>query len=74
MTADDDSLIGLTILMIVLVIAAAAMIRVFGWNYIKGWLATGWSTTQWRVEFGNVEEHRVRYFNYYVARIDYSYS
>jgi len=36
--------------------------------------ATGWSTTQARVEFGNVEQHRIRYFTYYVARIDYSYS
>ena len=37
-------------------------------------LASGWSTTQGRVEFGSVEERRTRYFSYYIARIDYSYS
>jgi len=73
MAADDDSLGGLLIIVVVLAVAGAAMIRVFGWNYIKGWLATGWSTTQARVELGGVEEHRIRYFTYYVARIDYSY-
>ena len=74
MAADDDPLGGLVFVMIVLGIAGAAIIRVFGWNYIKGWLATGWSTAQAHVEFGSVEEHRIRYFTYYVARIDYSYS
>jgi hypothetical protein len=74
MAADDDSLSTLLMGAIVLAIAGAAMIRVFGWNYVKGWFATGWFTTQGRVEFGSVEQHRVRYFTYYVARIDYSYS
>ena len=74
MAAEDDSLGTLLLAAIVLAVAGAAMIRVFGWNYVKGWLATGWSTTPGRVEFGSVEEHRVRYLNYYVARIDYSYS
>ena len=74
MAVDDDSLGGLLIVAVILAVAGAAIIRVFGWNYVKGWLATGRSTTQGRVEFGSVEEHRVRYFNYYVARIDYSYS
>jgi len=37
MAADGDSLGGLLIVVIVLAVAAAAMIRVFGWNYVKGW-------------------------------------
>jgi hypothetical protein len=60
MAADDDSLGGLLTIVVVLAVAGTAMIRVFGWNYIKGWLATGWSTTQARVELGSVEEHRIR--------------
>jgi hypothetical protein len=75
MAADEDSLGGALIFVVaVLALAVVAMLRIFGWNYLKGWLATGWSTTQARVEFGSVEEHRIRYFTYYVARIDYSYS
>lgn len=70
MAADEDSLGVLIFVVAVLALAAVAMLRIFGWNYIKGWLATGWSTTQARVEFGSVEEHRIRYFTYYVARID----
>lgn len=74
MAAEDDFLATLLMAALVLAVAGAAMIRAFGWNYVKGWLAAGWSTTQGRVEFGSVAEHRVRYFSYYVARIDYSYS
>jgi len=62
------------VLLLLLAAVFAAAIRVFGWNYVKSLLASGWSTAQGRIEFGSVEEHRVRYFNYYVARIDYSYS
>ncbi len=62
------------ILLLFVAVAFAAAIRVFGWNYIKAVMASGWSMTQGRVEYGSVEEHRVRYFTYYIARIDYSYS
>jgi hypothetical protein len=54
-------------------VAFAAGIRAFAWNYVKAILASGWSMTQGRVEFGSVEERRVRYVTYYIARIDYSY-
>lgn len=37
-------------------------------------MAGSWYTTQGRVEFGNVEERHVRYFNYHIAGLDYSYS
>ena len=74
MSADPDSQGNPIILILFLVIAFAAAIRVLGWSYVKRILASGWYTTQGRVEFGSVEEHRVRYFTYYVARIDYSYS
>lgn len=29
---------------------------------------------QGKVEFGSVEERHLRYFNYYIARVGYSYS
>ncbi len=64
----------LFVLVLFLAIAFAAAIRVFGWNYVKAFVASSWLTTQGRVEFGSVEERRVRYFTYYIARIDYSYS
>lgn len=47
-------------LAVVLVITA----RILGWNFVKGLMAGSWYMTQGRVEFGNVEERRVRYFNY----------
>jgi hypothetical protein len=62
------------VLLLFVAIAFAAAIRVFGWNYVKALVSSGWSTIQGRVEFGSVEEHRLRYITYYVARIDYSYS
>lgn len=74
MSPDSDSQGNPLILVLILALAFAAAIRVFGWSYVKRILASGWYTTQGRVEFGSVEEHRVRYFNYYVARVDYSYS
>jgi len=55
-------------------VAAVTMVRVFGWNYIKAVLASGWSTTPGRVEFGSVEQRQRQSITHYVARIDYSYS
>jgi hypothetical protein len=43
-------------------------------EYGKRLMAGGWSTTQGRVEFGGVVEHRVRYVSYFVATIYYSVS
>ena len=74
MASDTDSQGNAVILVVFLVIASAAAIRVFAWNYVKGVLAGGWLQTQGRVEFGSVEERRVRYITYYIARVDYSYS
>ena len=74
MSTDSDFQGNLLLLVLSLAIVFAAAIRVFGWSYVKRILASGWYTTQGHVEFGSVEEHRVRYFSYYVARIDYSYS
>lgn len=74
MAANPDSQGNPLILLLFLAVAFAAAIRVFGWNQVKRPLAAGWYTTQGRVEFGSVEEHRVRYITYYVARVDYSYS
>jgi|SRR5579872_6470941 len=71
---DDSSIRGLFFLLIALAIAAAGLIRLFAWNMVKGMMAGGWSTTQGRIEFGSVVEHRVRYVSYFVATIHYSYS
>lgn len=64
----------ITVLLLFFAIASAAAVRVFGWNYVKSLLSSGWSMIQGRVELGRVEERHVRYFSYYIARIDYSYS
>ena len=74
MVLDGGPLRGLLFLLVCLAIAAAGLIRVFAWGYVRSVLASGWYTTQGRVEFGNVVEHRVRYVSYYVATIFYSYS
>jgi hypothetical protein len=74
LASDGDPLGGLLFLLFVLVIAAAGLIRLFAWGVVKSWMAGGWSTTQGRVEFGSVVEHRVRYVSYFVATIYYSYS
>ena len=74
MASDPDLQANLTILILFVVIVAAIVGRVFAWHYLKGLLASGWSTIQGRVEFGSVEERRIRYITYYVARVDYSYA
>ena len=60
-------------LLILLVITLLA-IRSFVWTKIKNLMAQGWPSNQGTIEFGSVEERRTRYFTYYVARVDYSYS
>ena len=74
MAFDGEPLRGLLFLFVCLVIAAAGLIRVFAWGHIKSLLASGWYTSQGRVEFGNIVERRVRYVSYYIATIHYSYS
>jgi len=59
---------------LILIAASALAIRGLAWNQVKSLLARGWLTHQGTVEFGSVEERRTRYKNYYIARIDYSYS
>jgi len=71
---DNAPLRLLIFLVIVIVVAAAGLIRTFAWSYVKNLLASGWSVAQGRVEVGKVVEQRVRYVSYYVATIHYSYS
>jgi hypothetical protein len=72
--SDNDPLSGLFFLLLLLAVAAAGLIRFSTWSTVKGLMAGGWTTTQGRVEFGSVLEHRARYFSYFVATIYYSYS
>jgi len=74
MVLDGEPLRGLLFVFVCLIIAAAGLIRVFAWGYIKSLLASGWYSSQGRVEFGNFVERRVRYVSYYIATIYYSYS
>jgi hypothetical protein len=74
MSPEAGQLRGLLFAVVGLIIAAAGLIRIFAWAHIKSLLASGWYTSQARVEFGNVVEQRVRYISYYVATIHYSYS
>ena len=71
LTATSEGDVLLTLILAAVTIAA---IRVLAANQVKSLLARGWLTNHGRVEFGIVEEHRVRYFSYYIARLDYSYS
>jgi hypothetical protein len=73
-TSGGDAVLGLLSLVVLLAIVAAGLIRLFAWSMVKGLMAGSWSTTQGRVEFGSVVEHRVRYVSYFVATIYYSYS
>jgi len=74
MLLDSSPLGGLIFLLAAVAFAGLGMIRVFAWSSVKNLLASGWSVTQGRVEFGSVVEQRVRYFSYFVATIHYSYS
>ena len=71
LTATSEGDVLLTLILAAVTIAA---IRVLAANQVKSLLARGWLTNHGSVEFGSVEEHRVRYFSYYIARLDYSYS
>lgn len=73
MAPDNAPLRGMLVLLVAITIAAAGLIRVFAWSYVKKLTASGWSVMQGRVEFGNVVEQRVRYISYFVATIHYSY-
>jgi hypothetical protein len=44
------------------------------WNKANSLVAQGWPSNHGTIEFGSVQEQRTRYFTYYIARIDYSYS
>ena len=59
---------------LILVAGVLLAIRGLAWSQVKSLLARGWMTSQGTVEFGSVQQIRVRYFSYYLARIDYSYS
>lgn len=73
-SSDFHPLRLLVFLIVVSAIATAGLIRLFAWSMVKRLMAGRWSTTQGRVEFGNVVEHRVRYVSYFFATIYYSYS
>jgi Protein of unknown function (DUF3592) len=68
-SSGDDIFAAVFLIAVVLL-----LIRSLAWNQVKALLARGWLTFQGTVEFGSVEVRRTRYKNYYVARIDYSYS
>ena len=59
---------------LLLIGASVLVIRSLPWVVVKNLVARRWPTHQGTVEFGSVEERRVRYIRYYVARVDYSYS
>src|ERR1700746_1445023 len=48
--------------------------RGLAWNKLKALGARSWPTSQGKIEFGTVIEHRTRYFTYYVAQMAYSYA
>src|SRR5215470_11419210 len=65
---------GIFVLFVIVLVALGGLLRAFAWNQIKGLLARGWMTVQARVELGGVTAHRTRYKDFYVGRVDYSYS
>ena len=70
-----ESQIGdLVPLLLILLVGAAAIMRGAALQPIRNFLAKSWMTCQGTVEFGSVKQRRSRYKNFYVGRIDYSYS
>lgn len=65
----DDIITGL-----ILVALVGVAVRGLPWNKLKTLGARSWPTTQGKIEFGTVIEHRTRYFSYYVAQMAYSYA
>jgi Protein of unknown function (DUF3592) len=61
-------------LILIILLVAAVIVRGLAWNQIKALLARSWLTCQGTVEFGSVEERHTRYKNFYIGRLDYSYS
>lgn len=68
MDADD------IITAVVLAAVVGAAIRGLPWKKLKTIGARSWPTSQGKIEFGTVIEHRTRYFTYYVAQMAYSYA
>lgn len=46
MAIDDEPLCGVIFLLIAFAIAAAGLIRIFAWSYVRNLLALDWSVTQ----------------------------
>jgi len=67
---DADDIITAVILAAIM----GAAIRGLAWNKLKTIGARSWPTSQGKIEFGTVIEHRTRYFSYYVAQMAYSYA
>jgi hypothetical protein len=59
---------------VILAAAVGVAIRRLPWKKLKTLGARSWPTTQGKIEFGTVIEHRTRYFSYYVAQMAYSYA
>jgi hypothetical protein len=56
------------------VVVVGVAVRGLAWNKLKALGARSWPTSQGKIEFGTVIEHRTRYFSYYVTQMAYSYS
>ena len=65
----DDIITG-----VILAAVVGVAIRGLAWNKLKTLGARSWPTTQGKIEFGTVIEHRTRYFSYYIAQMAYSYA
>ncbi len=67
---DADDIITAVIFAAVVAVA----VRGLAWHKVKTLGARSWPTSQGKIEFGTVIEHRTRYFSYYVAQMAYSYA
>ena len=65
----DDIITG-----VILAAVVGLAMRGLAWNKLKALGARSWPTTQGKIEFGTVIEHRTRYFSYYIAQMAYSYA
>ena len=59
---------------LLLLFLVALAVRTLAWGLVRRLFASGWPTTQGRIEFGNVIPQRTRYKDLYKARLDYSYT
>ena len=57
------------VMALISVVVVGVAVRGLAWNKLTALGARNWPTSQGKIEFGTVIEHRTRYFSYYVTQM-----